>query len=100
MPTSTPPVLRILRVAFAALAAVAVAAADAAAVRTTGSVGNLLSYFTIESNVLAVLVLAVGGIAAPAGPPSAWIRGLATLAMVVTGVVSSTRRRSPGGRSG
>ena len=82
--TPTPGWLRIARGVFALLGLAAIVES----VRTTtGSLMNLFSYFTVESNVLAVVVLAVGAVAAPTGRAWAWFRGLATFAMVVTGLV-------------
>lgn len=70
-PLRTPGWLRIARGVFALLGLVALGES----VRTTsGSLTNLFSYFTIESNVLAVLVLGVGALAAPTGPAWAWFR--------------------------
>jgi len=77
-------VIRILRAAFATLDAVALAVALG---HGTGSVGNFFSYFTVESNVLAIVVLGVEAAARPGGSGWAWLRGAATFAMVVTGVV-------------
>lgn len=76
--------VRAARLAFAAfdVAALAQAISD-----STGSLVNFFSFFTIESNLLAVVVLAVGGAVAPRGQGWAWLRGAATLYMVVTGIV-------------
>ncbi|MFC9963486.1 Pr6Pr family membrane protein [Nocardia ignorata] len=53
----------------------------------TFSIANYFSYFTIESNILAVLVLLVGGLLAPQGPGWQVVRGAVTLYMLITMVV-------------
>ncbi|MBC7304268.1 MAG: Pr6Pr family membrane protein [Nocardia sp.] len=53
----------------------------------TFSLTNYLSYFTIESNVLSVIVLLVGGVLAPQGPRWQTFRGAVTLYMLITMVV-------------
>lgn len=53
----------------------------------TFSLTNYLSYFTIESNVLGVAVLLVGGLAAPQSHRWQVIRGAVTLYMLITMVV-------------
>lgn len=53
---------------------------------------NFFSYFTIESNLLAVAVLIAGSLVVARGQPSrhvAMVRGAATLSMAITGVVFS-----------
>ena len=77
-------VVRSGRLAFAAfdIAAVVQAIGD-----STGSLVNFFSYFTIESNLMAIVVLLVGGVADPRSPRWAWIRGAVTFYMVVTGIV-------------
>jgi hypothetical protein len=77
-------VVRIARLAFAGLGIAAVVAAVTA---TTGSLGNFFSYFTIESNLLAIVVLLAGGLAAPHGRGWVYLRGAATLFIVITGIV-------------
>jgi hypothetical protein len=54
---------------------------------TTGGLVNFFSFFTIESNLMAIVVLLVGGAADPRSRGWAWIRGAVTLYMVVTGIV-------------
>ncbi|MFC8529553.1 Pr6Pr family membrane protein [Nocardia sp. NPDC057227] len=51
------------------------------------SIGNYFSYFTIQSNVIGVLVLLVGGALDPDGRRWQLLRGAATLYLVITGVV-------------
>ncbi|MFE3544834.1 Pr6Pr family membrane protein [Nocardia sp. NPDC059177] len=80
--------IRVYRVGFAILGVVALLwiplrNLDSA----TFSLANYLSYFTIESNILAVLVLLVGGVLAPQGPRWQLVRGAVTLYMLITMVV-------------
>lgn len=82
--TATVIAFRTLRLLFAAFGAAAVAQAAA---DSTGSLVNVFSYFTIESNLLAIVALAVGGAMAPRGPGWVWFRGAATFYMLVTGIV-------------
>lgn len=51
------------------------------------SLANYLSYFTIESNIVGVVVLLVGGVADPGGRRWQVIRGAAALYLLITGVV-------------
>jgi hypothetical protein len=76
--------VRAARLAFAAfgVAAVVTAIGD-----TTGSLVNFFSFFTIESNLMAIVVLLVGGAADPRSRRWAWIRGAVTFYMVVTMIV-------------
>lgn len=76
-------IVRVLRVAAAGLGIAAIVAA----LRLGGDVGNFLSYFTIEANVLTVLVFLVGGLLDPRSTRWAYVRGGVTLAMVITGIV-------------
>jgi hypothetical protein len=75
---------RVLRVAAAALGIAALVAANS---ERTGSVANFFSFFTIEANVLAVVVFAVGGLVDPRSTRWAYLRGAVTLYMVITGIV-------------
>lgn len=75
---------RILRVAAAALGIAALIAANS---ERTGPFPNFLSFFTIESNILTVVVFAVGGLLDPRGTRWAYFRGAVTLYMVITGIV-------------
>jgi hypothetical protein len=77
-------ITRVLRVAGAALGIAALAAANS---ERTGSVANFLSFFTIESNILTVVVLLVGGALDPRSTRWAYFRGAVTLYMVITGIV-------------
>jgi carbon starvation protein CstA len=78
------PAVRAGRLLFAGfdIAAICVAITD-----TTGSLANFFSFFTIESNLLAIVVLLIGGVLDPRGARWAWLRGAATLYMVITGIV-------------
>src|SRR5450755_181221 len=75
--------VRVARLAFAGLGIAAIVAA----IRVTGSLVDFFSYFTIESNLLAIVVLLVGGALDPRGRPWVYVRGAATLFMVITGIV-------------
>jgi hypothetical protein len=77
-------VVRVLRVAAAGLGT---AALVTAIVQGTGPVANYFSYFTIESNVLAVVMLLVGGLRDPRSDRWAYVRGAVTLYTTITGIV-------------
>ncbi len=84
-----PPVLRALRVLVALLGLSAVGTEVVVlVVRGTFVPGNFLSFFTIQSNLLAAGTLLLV-VTRPEGPWLSWLRGLATLCMVVTGIVFS-----------
>ncbi|MGA9874012.1 MAG: Pr6Pr family membrane protein [Rhodococcus sp. (in: high G+C Gram-positive bacteria)] len=86
--TGTAIPIRAARVAFAVLTAVALADILAAGLDSpTFSVVNYFSYFTVLSNVAAVVVLAVGGLVDPLGARWQLVRGAVTLYMVITGIV-------------
>ncbi len=53
------------------------------------SVTNYFSFFTIESNIFAAVVLLVAVVKQPKSSSFAYVRGAATLYMVVTGIVYS-----------
>ncbi|WP_446223192.1 Pr6Pr family membrane protein [Nocardia sp. IBHARD005] len=53
----------------------------------TFSLTNYLSYFTVESNILGVIVLLIGGLVAPQSRGWQLVRGAATLYMLITMVV-------------
>jgi hypothetical protein len=78
------PITRVLRVAAAGLGLAALVAANS---ERTGPLSNFLSFFTIESNILTVVVFAVGGLLDPRGTRWAFFRGAVTLYMVITGLV-------------
>ncbi len=84
----TPIVVRLLRIGFAGLCLVALAWIP---IRNAGeasfSVVNYFSYFTILSNVLSVIVLAIGGILDPGTKRWQLIRGAVTLYMIITCIV-------------
>ncbi|MEZ2370141.1 Pr6Pr family membrane protein [Arthrobacter sp. RCC_34] len=57
-----------------------------------GKVSNFLSYFTIQSNIIVVIVLAIAAVAAWRGRGTRWLdylRGAATVYISITGVVYS-----------
>ncbi|WP_258081222.1 hypothetical protein [Nocardia nova] len=63
----TPVWIRILRIAFGVLGIVALLWIPLRAGQSPGfSIGNYVSYFTIESNIAGVLVLLIGGLLDPA----------------------------------
>jgi hypothetical protein len=76
--------VRVLRVAAAG---VGLAALVVALVQSTGTVANFFSFFTVQSNILAVVLLLGGGLADPRPPRWAYFRGAVTLYMVITGIV-------------
>jgi hypothetical protein len=83
-----PPWARLLRVAFGVLGIVALVWIPARNSGAAGfSIGNYLSYFTIESNILGVVVLLVGGLLDPGDRRWQLVRGAAALYMLITGVV-------------
>lgn len=77
-------IVRILRVATAGLG---IAAIVAALDGSTGTAANFFSFFTIQSNVLAAVVLLVGGLLDPRSSRWAYVRGAVTLYMTITGIV-------------
>ena len=81
--------IRLLRLAFGVLTLTAIAVNLAHAFDEVPDfvVLNFFSYFTNLSNILAAGVLIIGAIARPASPRWEAIRGLATFAMAVTGIV-------------
>ncbi|MFD4294874.1 Pr6Pr family membrane protein [Rhodococcus sp. NPDC058505] len=84
----TPPAVRVLRVALAVLGAVALAWLP---IHEAGEpdfdLVSYFSYFTVLSNVLAVVVLAVGAVIDPQGERWQSFRGAVTVYMVITGIV-------------
>lgn len=80
-----------LRVGFGLLAFVAIGVQLATTIQNGNSVVNFFSFFTLESNILAAIVLLVVGFGTLAGIKAqrsfAFIRGAATLYMVITGIV-------------
>jgi hypothetical protein len=83
---STPIAVRALRLLFAVFGLAAllwIPIRDAAEL----SLSNYLSYFTIESNILAVIVLLIGAIRDPQSQAWQSIRGAVTLYMVITGII-------------
>lgn len=79
-----------LRVARAVVGLVDLFAIGTIAVTPKVDIVNLFSYFTIESNLIAIFVLLVGAIGDPRGPRWAYVRGAATLYLTITGIVYNT----------
>ncbi|MFD6354014.1 Pr6Pr family membrane protein [Nocardia tengchongensis] len=84
----TPAWIRVLRIAFAILGLVALAWIP---LRNLGnpnySYVNFFSYFTIQSNILGLIVLVVGGLKDPAGRRWQVLRGAATLYLTITLII-------------
>ncbi|MGW2665233.1 Pr6Pr family membrane protein [Nocardia tengchongensis] len=84
----TPAWIRVLRIAFAILGLVALAWIP---LRNLGnpnySYANFFSYFTIQSNILGLIVLVVGGLKDPAGRRWQVLRGAATLYLTITLII-------------
>ncbi|MFK0074703.1 Pr6Pr family membrane protein [Arthrobacter woluwensis] len=86
--------LALFRAFFALLGLAAVAAQLVELLLRTppGKVSNFFSYFTIQSNVIVVVVLAIAAVAAWRGQSARWLdylRGAATVYISITGVVYS-----------
>ncbi len=81
-----------LRVGFGALGLAAVIYQLTIQIADGAPVANFLSFFTIESNILAALVLLATGLMPVSKRPIWWdsLRGAATLYMVTTGIVYNT----------
>lgn len=84
-------VVIVSRFLFAALTTLAIIVQFAvAAQKPNFNPVNFFSFFTIESNIIAAIVLAVGGWAMLTGVRAAWwdtLRGGATTFMVITGII-------------
>lgn len=76
--------VRVVRVALGVLGIVAIATALD---QRLGPLSNFFSFFTIEANILTVVVFLVGGLVDPRSTRWAYFRGLVTLAMVITGII-------------
>ncbi|MBF6212701.1 Pr6Pr family membrane protein [Nocardia puris] len=80
--------IRGLRVAFGVLGVVALVWIPVRNLDVeTFSTANYFSYFTIQSNVVGVVVLLIGGLRDPLAQRWQVIRGAATLYLMITGVV-------------
>ncbi|TLF79433.1 Pr6Pr family membrane protein [Nocardia cyriacigeorgica] len=80
--------VRVLRLAFGVLGVVALAWIPLRNLGESGfSTVNYFSYFTIQSNVLGVVVLLVGALFDPADRRWQAIRGASALYLLITGVV-------------
>lgn len=82
----------VLRVGFGALGLAAVIYQLGIQINAGSPVTNFLSFFTIESNILAGVVLLVSGLLPLEKRPASWdnLRGATTLYMVATGIVYNT----------
>ncbi|MEU8898061.1 Pr6Pr family membrane protein [Nocardia sp. NPDC048505] len=84
----SPSWLRASRVAFAVLGLLALIAGPVQQSGTPGyTVAAYLSSFTVQSNILAVAILFLGGLRDPSGRRWQLWRGAATLYLVITGIV-------------
>ncbi|MBB5911323.1 hypothetical protein BJY24_000190 [Nocardia transvalensis] len=84
----TPLWIRVLRIGFGVLGLVALVWIPARNIGEAGfSLGNYLSYFTIESNILGVVVLLAGGLLDPGSRRWQVVRGASALYLLITGVV-------------
>ncbi|WP_280233061.1 Pr6Pr family membrane protein [Nocardia cyriacigeorgica] len=84
----TPAWIRVLRFAFGVLGVLALAWIPIRAIGESGfSTSNYFSYFTIQSNVLGVVVLLVGALADPGARRWQAVRGASALYLLITGVV-------------
>ncbi|MBF6415860.1 Pr6Pr family membrane protein [Nocardia cyriacigeorgica] len=80
--------VRVLRLACGVLGVVALAWIPLRNLGESGfSIANYFSYFTIQSNVLGVVVLLVGALLDPTDRRWQAIRGASTLYLLITGVV-------------
>ncbi|MFE2994623.1 Pr6Pr family membrane protein [Nocardia sp. NPDC059246] len=84
----TPAWIRVLRIVFGILSLVALVWIP---LRNVGNPNysylNFFSYFTIQSNILGIIVLLVGGLRDPAGRRWQVLRGAATLYLAITFVI-------------
>lgn len=82
----------VLRVSFGGLGLSAVAYQLGIQIESGAPVANFLSFFTIESNIVAGVVLLGTGLMPLAKRPGWWdsVRGATTLYMVATGIVYNT----------
>ncbi|NEW49905.1 hypothetical protein GV792_07545 [Nocardia cyriacigeorgica] len=84
----TPAWIRVLRLAFGVLGVVALAWIPIRAIGEADfSTANYFSYFTIQSNVLGVVVLLIGALVDPRDDRWQAVRGASTLYLLITGVV-------------
>jgi hypothetical protein len=78
------------RIGFAAAALAAICTQLHNSIVNGNNVTNFFSFFTIQSNIVAVVVLLIGGMLAWQGASDdkiAWLRGTAALYMTMTGVI-------------
>ena len=82
----------VLRLAMAAAVVAAIITQLANTVSIGNSVVNFFSFFTIQSNIIGVVVVTIAALAGPAARSSVWLsqlRGAATLYMGITGMIFS-----------
>jgi hypothetical protein len=75
---------------FALAALAAVCAQLHNSIVTSSNIANFFSFFTIQSNIIAIVVLLIGGMLAWQGASDdkiAWLRGAAALYMTMTGII-------------
>lgn len=78
------------RIGFALAALAAICTQLHNSIVNGGNVTNFFSFFTIQSNIIAVIVLLIGGMLVLQGISDdkiAWLRGTAALYMTMTGVI-------------
>ncbi|WP_330179376.1 Pr6Pr family membrane protein [Nocardia sp. NBC_01503] len=84
----TPMWVRVPRIAFGLFALVALVDIPVRNIGVDGySYTNFFSYFTIQSNILGVLVLLVGGLRDPGSRGWQLFRGAGTLYLTITGII-------------
>ncbi|MET9486824.1 Pr6Pr family membrane protein [Nocardia sp. NPDC006630] len=84
----TPAWIRALRIAFGVFGIVALVWIPIENIGVAGySEANYFSYFTIQSNIVGVVVLLVGGLRAPISRGWQLFRGAGTLYLVITGII-------------
>lgn len=91
--------LGVVRLAFAGLGLAAVVAQAVINLDAGRSMTNFFSFFTVESNILAAVMLVVTSVIVLGGgsserPTLTMWRGLATLAMVMTGIIYTALLRN------
>ncbi|AZG48278.1 Pr6Pr family membrane protein [Gordonia insulae] len=78
---------RLVRLAFAGLGIAALITQPIQQSRGPGfSLADYLSYFTVVSNIAAVVVLVAGAVSGARGTAWTWLRGATTTAMISTGI--------------
>lgn len=83
----------VIRLLFAGIGLAAIIAQLANSITTGRSIANFFSFFTIESNILAIallILLGVSGLRSKTPKEYAYFRGGATLFMIITGIIYGT----------